>query len=151
MPRKRKADGDSPPAADEPPAAHTDGAATAATEAATMPEAPPTTTAEAPTTESRSEAPDGQGEKKKPAASWKCNSDRTTLLEVAVWANEVSKDGASWTQYAATVRRSYRGQDGRWHDSSSYRQHDIPVLLFLLDKAHAWCLSVRTEDSTIPF
>jgi hypothetical protein len=126
---------------------------------ATM-EAPPPTpaTTEATTAEGRTEAsppsdsPAPAGEKKKPVASWKCPSDRTTMLEVAVWENEVTHgDGSKGTQYAIVPSRSYKGQDGKWRPSFSCRQHDIPVLLFLLDKAHSWCLAARTEDSTIPF
>jgi hypothetical protein len=74
------------------------------------------------------------------------------MLEVTVWANPMQgQDGSTWTQYAITMAKSYKGQDGKWHPASSYRQHELPVLYFLLRRAHDWCLSQRMEDSTIPF
>lgn len=95
--------------------------------------------------------------KNRPAASFAANSDRTTHLEVAVWARQVKVGEAEeYTQYSLTVRRSWRDKDGRWTDNGFYRAHDVPVLLFLVQQAYHWCLAQRTEvragtDEHTPF
>jgi hypothetical protein len=87
-----------------------------------------------------------------PLAGFKCSTDRTTVVSVAVWGNEMTgQDGSTWIQYGITLSRSYKGQDGKWYPSSSDRAHVIPVLLFLLNRAHDWIVLQRLEDSTIPF
>lgn len=92
------------------------------------------------------------GEKKKPVASWLLNSDKTTRLECSIWANEMhGQDGATWTQYSVTFRRSYKdNKDSQWYTSTSYRGHDLPILDFLIRKAQDFVLSMRTSDSSIP-
>jgi hypothetical protein len=93
---------------------------------------------------------DDQG--KPPLATFRSSTDRTTVLEVNVWENEmVGQDGSRWIQYALTFRRSCKDpRDGRWRDSASYRNHDIPVLVYLLDKAQAFILAQRAQGSTVP-
>jgi hypothetical protein len=85
-------------------------------------------------------------EKKRPAASFLAMSDRTTRLEVAVWARQVKvTDTEEYTQHWMTFSRSWREMDGSWHDNASYRAHDVPVVLFLLQQAYQWCLSQRMQ------
>src|SRR4051812_48597429 len=55
------------------------------------------------------------GEKRKPAVSYRLMSDRTTSIEAAVWSNEMQNgDGEKWTQYSVTLSRSYKDQNGQW-------------------------------------
>ena len=95
--------------------------------------------------------------KNRPAASFAANTDRTTRLEVAVWARVVTvSEQEEYTQYSLTITRSYRDKDGKWNVNGFYRIHDIPVLQFLLNQAYAWCVSrrmdVRVEgDESVPF
>jgi hypothetical protein len=87
--------------------------------------------------------------KARPAVSFAANSDRTTRLEVAVWAKAMkAADGEEFTQHVLTLQRSWRAQDGTWERSVSYRAHDIPVLLYLIRQAHDWCVSQRTSVRT---
>jgi hypothetical protein len=110
--------------------------------------APPLRAPETPTSPSE---PNGQ--KRKPEVSYRCFTDRMTRLEVAVWANELTgTDGATYKQHALTFTRSYKDGDGYWQDGSRwYRAHDMPVLLYLLERAYQYTLDSRTEDTTVPF
>ena len=93
----------------------------------------------------------------RPVASFAAMSDRTTRLEVACWARQVKvPDGGEFTQFGLTVGRSWRDKDGVWSDGGSYRVHDVPVLLFLVEQAYHWCLLQRTDvriasDEPLPF
>lgn len=95
--------------------------------------------------------------KPKPVAGFAANSDRTTRVEVAVWARQVkSSDGEEYTQYSLSLNRSWRDKEGNWIESGYYRAHDVPVLLYLIQQAHHWCINrrmtYRTElDDELPF
>lgn len=95
----------------------------------------------------------GNSEKRRPVQSFKCYSDGTTCLEVAVWGKEVEHANGNFVQYSLTVSRTWRDSQNVWHDSGkddngnarliSFRAHDIPVLNHLLNKAHAWMIDQR--------
>jgi hypothetical protein len=93
----------------------------------------------------------------RPAASFAANSDRTTRIEVAVWARQVKVGEAEeYTQYSLTARRSWRDRDGNWTVNDFYRAHDVPVLQYLIGQAYNWCVAQRTEvriesDEPLPF
>src|SRR2546421_91794 len=94
--------------------------------------------------------PPAEPEKKRPVFSMKLRSDRTTVIEVAVWADEVQYQEGPSIQPSITVQRSYKTDDG-WknQDKPSFRQHDLPILFFLLEKAQAWVFEQRTESTPI--
>lgn len=86
------------------------------------------------------------GDKRKPAASWCVQSDRTTTVELACWTNtHRTQGGEEYEHLSFTVTRSYKNQDDQWVKGGSWRTHDIPVLMFLLSKAHAYALDNRTH------
>lgn len=85
-------------------------------------------------------------QKNRPAASFAAHSDRTTRLEVAVWARPVKVgETEEYTQYSLTVSRSWPDTDGNWRQTAFYRAHDVPVLLSLVTQAYHWCVAKRTE------
>ena len=91
-----------------------------------------------------------QQEKRRPSFALKCASGKDTWIEVAVWENEVAyQDGGRGTQLVTSFSRSYRNGEG-WKTNFSFRQHDLPVLGFLLDRAHAWILERRAVHD-VPF
>ncbi len=53
----------------------------------------------------------------------------------AIWLNE-SKHGKPWL--AVKVKRGYRDRDGKWHDVQSYRLHDLPVVVEVLNQVMYW-------------
>ena len=96
--------------------------------------------------------------KRRPAFSVKCHSDRTTKIEAAVWPYETtSGDGTVLTRFGIVLSRSYRDQQGVWHNpekdgqgralNSMFSAHDVPVVLYLLEKCHMWCLDQRITVS----
>ena len=92
----------------------------------------------------------------RPAASFAAHSDRTTRLEVAVWSKIVTvSEQEEYTQYALTLSRRWRDKDGHWQGNASFRIHDVPVLLFLVQQAYQFCVNARTEvkigDEPLPF
>lgn len=88
-----------------------------------------------------------QEEKRKPAFSMKLWSDRSTIIEAAVWANEMQGDNGNWTAYSVTFSRQYRDEKGTWNTNHSYRQHDLACLGFLLQKALSWSLEQKAETN----
>ena len=93
------------------------------------------------------------GDKKKPLVSYRLNSDRTTSIELSVWSNTFKnrETNEEYEQLSVTLSRSYKDANGQWCRGGSWRIHDLPVLLFLLQKSHAFALERRTGDSTNPF
>lgn len=76
----------------------------------------------------------------------KLMSDKTTMLEATLWANEVTYENGTSVQYSLSLSRSWKGDNG-WtkQERPSYRLYDIPILSFLVSKAHAWALEQRAE------
>lgn len=108
----------------------------------------PVAVADPPTTEQPPREPTGSpaAAKTRPAASYSAKSDRTTCLEVAVWARVVKVGEAEeYTQYSLTVSRSCCDRDDNWSENSFYRVHDVPVLLYLVQQAYQWCVAQRTD------
>lgn len=90
-------------------------------------------------------------EKQKPVVSYRINSDRTTSIELAVWSNTYRNgQGEEYEQLSVTVQRSYKTDEG-WQKGGAWRIHDLPVLMFLIQKAHCFALDRRTTDSSCPF
>ena len=82
----------------------------------------------------------------RPAASFAAHSDRTTRVEVAVWSKVIKlSEQEEYIQYALTLSRSWRDRDGQWHGNASFRIHDVPVLLYLVQQAYHWCVAQRTQ------
>ncbi len=107
-----------------------------------------------PQPEPRQEAPPpaAEPEKQKPLVSYRISSDRTTSISLALWCNQMTntQTGEAYEQLSVTVQRRYRTDQG-WSGGGAWRVHDLPVLMFLLQKAHAFALDRRTEDSSLPF
>jgi hypothetical protein len=94
------------------------------------------------------EPPHTNGNGRKPVVSWRVQSDRTTSVELACWVNTYrTQAGEEYEQLSFTVTRSYKNSEEQWVKGGSWRTHDIPVLMFLLSKAHAYALDNRTTVS----
>jgi hypothetical protein len=119
---------------------------------ATLPEPSPNGT---PEVNGQAELKPPTEKQNRPAASFAAYSDRTTRIEVAVWAKLVKvSEQEEYTQYTLTLSRSWQ-KDGAWHGNACFRIHDLPVLLYLAQQAYNWCVSRRTEvkigDEPLPF
>ena len=92
MARRKTAVMDSPA---EPPPSEANG---------TLPEEPPTRVADPPQEPTTSPS-EPNGQKRKPEVSYRCYTDRTTRLEVAVWTNDMqAQDGSTYKQHAITFK-----------------------------------------------
>lgn len=89
---------------------------------------------------------------REPDIRWSVQSDKSTRIDVECFVNlYVTQNGEGYEQVHTVVTRSFLGQDGRWMRHGNWRTHDIPVLQFLLTKAHAFALDRRKLDSSMPF
>lgn len=98
------------------------------------------------------EPTNGKGEgKKRPLVSFKCATDRSTWIDVAIWSQDVTYgNGEKSTQYVTSFHRSYRDGNGEFQTNYSYRQHDLPILQYLLTRAYAWIADQRViEDAPV--
>lgn len=111
------------------------------------PEAPAETPVEQPP-----EPPRNGEAKNRPIASWSVNTDRTTRLECSLWSNlHKTKEGEEYEQITVTLTRSYKTDQG-WvkQDRPSFRVHDLPLVLYLVQKAQNYGYERRTTDNA-PF
>jgi hypothetical protein len=65
-------------------------------------------------------------------------------LTVSVWARQTQKG----TFYDVSFERSYKDQDGNWHNTTNCQAGDIQTLRKLLDLAHTEILAKTAEDKT---
>jgi hypothetical protein len=93
----------------------------------------------------------GQQEKKKPAVRYRLGIGGASI-EVAVWENRLpSQYGEGEVSvYSVSVGRSYKADDG-WKNGGGFKTQELAPLNYLLDKALAWILGTRCEDSSMPF
>ncbi|MEO8271079.1 MAG: hypothetical protein ABI557_15260 [Aureliella sp.] len=63
------------------------------------------------------------------------HEERLGNIRGVVWLNE-SKQGKAWP--TVTVERGYKDSDGEWHDVRSYRLHDLPVVVEVLNRVMNW-------------
>lgn len=59
-------------------------------------------------------------------------------IDAAVWKNTIkqAKSDAEIVSFSVTMERRYKGQDGEWQGTNSYRINDIPKAVLALQKAY---------------
>jgi hypothetical protein len=62
------------------------------------------------------------------------HSIRYSGCEAAIWKN--SSDGRDF--YSVTVRKSWRDEQGEWHDGQTFLASDLPMLAKAVTDAHSW-------------
>lgn len=139
MARRKKGDGDAP--------AETNGVATEF-----PPENAATGTAEAPpevTTDTARAAPtetSGTTETNRPCKTFSCAAAANVYVEASVWPKVIKIDEKDVTVYSATVRKSYRRDDGTWGNTNFLRGSEIPVAVHVLTLAATWIMQQRTTE-----
>ena len=53
-------------------------------------------------------------------------------IEGSIWPREITVDGKVVTVYSATVRKTYRGEDGEYRHTTSFRGSEIPLVRYVL-------------------
>jgi len=73
---------------------------------------------------------------------------RARGLRLAIWQNEVGRDGGTVLRHSVTINKRYLDpQDGKWKDSTSFFADDLPRLRLLLDKAYEYILLRDTSPA----
>lgn len=67
-------------------------------------------------------------------------------LSAAIWRNE--DDGK--VSYSVTFQRSWIDGQGKWANSLSFREADLPRLAFLTQQAATLLLELRATDTECP-
>jgi len=65
----------------------------------------------------------------------------------AIWENSIQVNGSSKTMLKATVERRYKDKDGSWKSSSSFSRNEIPLAVYVLEKAFEAIVSEETAQN----
>ena len=64
--------------------------------------------------------------------------------EAAIWLNA----GTNGTAYhSVTVRKSYKDDQGQWHDVQSFLFSDLPHLAKAITDAHSWIAATERDSA----
>ena len=65
----------------------------------------------------------------------------------AIWENEIRVNGSSKKVLKASVDRRYRDKDGSWKSSQSFSRSEIPLAVYVLEKAFEAIVSEETAQN----
>ena len=65
----------------------------------------------------------------------------------AIWENEIRVNGSAKTMLKASVERRYKDKDGSWKSSSSFSRNEIPLAVYVLEKAFEAIVSEETAQN----
>ena len=70
-------------------------------------------------------------ETRKPKFTLNLNLPSGGQLETAIWENDASKEGESFTTFGVTIKRHYYDEDNKqWKPSKGFRSADLLPLAF---------------------
>jgi len=64
-------------------------------------------------------------------------------ISASIW-KRVTKEGEVY--YTASIDRSYKDQDGKWHRTSNFRHDELPIVRKLAAKAEAFIDDLPLEE-----
>ena len=70
---------------------------------------------------------------------------RAGQVEGAIWENKVQVNGQATTILKASVNRRYKDRNGNWQSSQSFSRNEIPLALYVLQKAFEAMVERPTE------
>ena len=70
---------------------------------------------------------------------------RAGQVACALWENEVTVDGKQQTIVKASVSRRYKDRYGNWKSSQSFSRNEIPLAIYVLQKAFEAIVEISTE------
>jgi len=80
-------------------------------------------------------------EQDKPIAKFQAGA-----VSCAVWQNRVNIDGRTTTILKAAVSRRYQDRDGLWQTSQSFSRNEVPMAIYVLQKAFEVMLEKTPEQ-----
>src|SRR6266545_2867278 len=94
-----------------------------------------------------SEAQNGTtAETNRPCKTFSCPVGGGVTIECAIWPKQVTVDQKEVTVYSATVRKSYRKEDGSYGNTNFLRGSEIHVAIHLMRSAETWIMQQRTTE-----
>ena len=64
----------------------------------------------------------------------------------ALWENTIAVNGREIVTLKATVLRRYHDKDGTWKRSSSFSRNEIPLAIFVFEKAFQQMIEGQKDD-----
>jgi len=74
---------------------------------------------------------------------------RAGQVTCAVWENQVTVGNQQQTILKASVSRRYRDKNGIWKSSQSFSRNEIPLAIYVLQKAFEAMLEKPAEQDDI--
>lgn len=82
----------------------------------------------------------------RPCKAFSCPVGAGVCVEAAIWPREILIDKKPVTVYAATVRKTYRKDDGSYGNTNFLRGSEIPIAVHVMSLAATWMMAQRTEE-----
>lgn len=67
----------------------------------------------------------------------------------ALWENTATVNGKAQTILKATLDRRYLDRDGQWKTSQSFSRNEIPLAIFVLQKAFEAMIEKPTDNGGV--
>ena len=77
----------------------------------------------------------------KPVAKFKAGA-----ISAAVWSRQAVFNGRQATMLSTSVERRYKDASGEWKSSTSFSRNEIPLAIFVLQKAFEAMLEKNGEQ-----
>ena len=74
---------------------------------------------------------------------------RCGTVRAAIWRNEQEQDGPAVAQHSVKITRSYRDQNGEWHEVSNYFPRDLHDVITVAQQAYEY-IRLRERDPNEP-
>jgi len=68
-------------------------------------------------------------------------------VRAAIWENEIRVNGSTKTLLKATIERRYKDKDGSWKSSSSFSRNEIPLAVYVLERAFEAIIEEEKGDN----
>lgn len=86
------------------------------------------------------------GAQNRPVKSVAVSAGGDVRVEGSIWPREVTLDGRTVTAYSVTVRKTYRGEDGEYRHTTSFRGSELHLVQYVLGRCSDWILDQRREE-----
>jgi len=80
----------------------------------------------------------GQG----PVNKFKCGA-----VEAAIFENQVTKNGKTFSMSKAVLQRNYLDKNEQWQSTSSFDANDIPKAILVLSKAYEYLMAADSSKN----
>ena len=79
---------------------------------------------------------------RKPAENRPVHEVRHRQISAAIWKNQTEKG----VMYSVTIKKSYKDQDGNWHDTQSFGFDDLLTVSKAMYDAHSLISAAQARD-----